>query len=277
MPCALCLSPRLIDNSFPRDAYELTTVAVALGEVEQCIRSDSAHLLMPESLRDFVEEIDWSRPNQTLREIYRLLNQLVLQPHDRLIRIDTAAIRDHSLHPVPEDCVHDGWVDLWADEMGRLWVLHSQCCSQRAFIGVACCSSFGGGDLSRYDSDAPCFPLVGPDTIGQLDDAYSWQIPSNLHNREVTFNDVCRNYSVIGAYDILRPTGGSHYKVLFMGRRSWPLDKNHDRVIPRFLDELAKIAMLPADVVKYALLEGLLPPRILRLPRSCILSCILPM
>jgi hypothetical protein len=110
-------------------------------------------------------------------------------------------------------------------------------------------------------------PLVGPSNLPDLADAYEWEVEPNLRNIPVRFSDVIANHRAIGAYDVEPPSGGSHYILKLPGARRWPVDKNHEQVQARFLRQLVLITGLPLLVVKYALINGHLPAKRLRLTR----------
>ncbi len=271
MPPLLCASPVILDQSFPRDNDELTLVAGALGEIEGLLQTDKARLVLTDVLRDLVEDFEWQRagPFLLLNDIHRLLNQWFLQPHERLVKIDVSHIERYRPHPLPKGRENQGLIEFWSDELGKMLVFHdSYCCSTEYFIGVACESAFSGGTLTEYDNpdSRRAFPLVGPNEVEYLSDAYDWSdIPADIHQRKVTFDNACRNCFLIGAIRIDNPSSGSHYKVRFKGSRPWILDSNYDPVLEDHLKELVEITGYPLNVIKTALIEGRMPmKRVLR-------------
>jgi hypothetical protein len=272
MPPLLCPSPVILDQSFPRDEDQLRLVGEALGEMESCLARDEAHLILTDILAEVVQGFDWIRtgPYPLLGVIFGLLNQWFLQPHNRLVRVDVSDIGDYEPHPVPLSAGNMGLVGFWADEVGRLLIVHDSCCNgRRFFIGVACESAFAGEQLGRYGDFAGrrVFPLVGPRELDQLDDAYDWDVPVEMQGRHVSFENAYRNCGALGAIRVDAPPNGSHYKVHFEGHRPWVLDRNLDPVPEAYLRELVSITGYDLPTVKYALLTGQLPPLVLRLER----------
>ena len=217
-----------------------------------------------------MEEFDWNptRPYALLNDVYRLVAQWLLQPSDSMIRAELSIVSGHSSHPIPDGCVMQGLVEVWADEVGRLLFCHDQLCSNGYCIGIACSRAFGGETLGSYGRiEAPrAFPLVGPEDIGKLEDAYEWVIPNDIHRRVVSLKDACTHVDVLGSVGIDKPPGGSHYKVKFRNARPWPLDRNIDPIPDRHLRELIEITGFPLHVIKTALIEGRLPRQRLRIP-----------
>jgi hypothetical protein len=197
------------------------------------------------------------------------LNQLFLRQHERLIEIDLAGVSEYEQHPLPAGAETGELIDFWSDEMGRLLVLHDQCCpANQFFIAVVCPHAFAGETRGCYGNRAGlrAFPLVGPDDVDTLADAYVWLTPSDSHQWSVSFEDAKRNVFVLGARDVETSSGGgSHYMVRFPGERSWPLDKNVDPIPDDFLKELIAISGYPLPVVRFVLKRGHLPEKRLRL------------
>lgn len=267
MPPLLSASPILLDQTFPRSDDELRLVAQSLGELLKVIEEDTAHLVLTEAMRRVVEAFNWNRPNihSHLIDVYRLLNQLFLQTHSRLLRIDTSAVRDHAPHPIPEGCTAGEHIDNWSDEMGRLLSLHDRCTSDhKMFLGVACHLAFSGNPPSQYSdpNSRRAFPLVGPLQLPTLADGYEWEAPTNIWNQSVSFESAKMNSCHLGAIAVEPPKGGSHYKVCFLGKRPWALDRNCDPVPERFLKELIPITGYPLDVIKTVLNTGEFPKRV---------------
>ncbi len=269
MPPLICASPIILDQSFPRNKNELNIIAISLGELQDYIEKDKIHLILTAGLRDLIDEFDWnpSRPYPLLNEIYRLITHWFLQPNNRLVEINVEHVKKHEPHPVPIGTENEGLVDFWADELGKILTLHDEYSTRNEFfIGVACEPAFANNDTCQYDiqNDSRVFPLVGPDTLDQLNDAYKWDIPPNIRQKSVSFNDALKNVSILGATAIDSPSGGSHYKVKFEGERPWTLDPNVDPVPDRFLRELTCITHYPLLVIKTALINGCIPEKRLR-------------
>lgn len=276
MPPLLTPSPIILDQSFPRDENELREVAWALGEIVGYLERDDIHLLLTETLRDFVEDtsIEWNQapgPQGILREIYNLFSQWFLQRHSRLIEIDVSQVDNYSAHPIPQRCENQGMIELWSDELGRILAIHDTCCDRDSFfIGVTCSSAFAGSNLTGYtrQADERCFPMVGPNNLETLSDAYEWELPHDMHRRSVSFASAKKNCRVIGAKNVRDPSSGSHYIVEFDGQRSWPLDINTDPIPKRFLKQLISITKYPLEVIQFALVTGEMPKQVLKFTRS---------
>ena len=102
------------------------------------------------------------------------------------------------------------------------------------------------------------FPLVGSDDLSTLVDAYEWEIPDDLHSKQVSFKDAKKHIIVLGASRVEKPLhGGSHFVVRFEGSRSWPLDRNEDPRKDAFLNQLVPITGYPFEVIKSTLLTGI--------------------
>jgi hypothetical protein len=274
MPPLLCLSPCLLDQSFPRDLDELQRVASALGELQQHLEKNEAHLVSTEPLEEIVEIFDWDYPELSriyplLQSIYDLLNQWFLLQNDRLVRIRAPEELAYQLHPIPEGTQNQGLVGDWSREVGKMFSLHSTCIRGRRefFIGVACDRAFADEKPGKYeDSNAQAFPLVGPDTIRRLSDAYEWDVPHDIRSKSVRVRDAYKNCSALGAVNVEFPVRDSHYKITFRGgHRPWVLDENDDPVPPPYLRELIGMTGYPLEVIIYALINGEMPRHRLRL------------
>lgn len=271
MPPFVCGSPCIIDHSFPRDSQELYIATNALGELEQLVKDNKIHLIITEALADLIGEVDWNeRANQyaLLFEIYRLLQQWFLQPHNRLVRIDTTKINAPN-HPFPEGTTDDGWTSFWAEEIGKLLKIHDKVCGANFCVGIACEIAFDTGtpNLWNNPNNQRTFPLVGPKETEKLEDAYTWEeLPPNLNKMSVSLKLAFKNVSLLGAIKVTLPPRGSHYKAHFLNARSWTIDVNVDPIPDRFIHELIEITGLPFDVIKTTLIYGNLPKKnVLRL------------
>lgn len=273
MPPLLCPSPVILDHSFPRDDYQLRTAALSLGNLLSCIQSGQSVLILTATLRDFIKDIDWNSPmnHGLLREIYKTFSQLLLTRPRELLQVDVSSISGHMPHPLTKGTLPDkGNVEFWSDEVGRLLTLHDRRISgNEFFIGVACELAFAGDALNSYTNPtgARTFPLVGPSDLSNLQDCYEWDLPANVHQIIISFDDVKHNYRVIGGSSFVCPKSGSHYMVHFPGKRSWSCDFNWGSHIgENMLDELKSLCPYPLNVIKYALHTGALPVRKMRLP-----------
>jgi len=266
MPPLICPSPVILDQSFPRSEVELRTVAKAMGEIAERVQDGELDLLVTDALREFIGAFDCGigqRPYALLTEIHGLLDQWILQPHAGIKTLDVSDIVDSVPHPIPASCTADGYVDYWADELGKVLVAHdAEAEPGTFFIGVACESAFSGGPTGAYlGPRVRALPLVGPLEASRLSDASEWEELADVHNRNVSVRDAAKHFKAIGATEVRAPTSGSHYKVLFPGRRPWPLDPNVDPIPDRFLRQLERITGYPANVIKTALITGDNPRR----------------
>lgn len=264
MPPLLCLSPLILDQSFPRNKNELSLVSGVLGAIQELVEEDRIHFVLTYNLRQLVQQFNWTQEqNKDLFDLFRLLNQWFLQPNKRLVEIDVSSINDYELHPLPQSCIGESNSNLWAKEMGRLLTVHDKCCSRNEFfIGVACESAFSKRPKGVYHNPKHqrVFPLVGYGDFNTLDDAYQWDVPNNIHNKDVSFDCFRNNYQCIGGISI-NPSRGSHYKVNFKGNRPWILDRNDDPIPDKYLKELTVITSYPVPVIKAALIFGKKPEK----------------
>jgi hypothetical protein len=273
MPPLVCPTPTILDQSFPRNEDELRLVAESLGALEETVQANTAHLLLTHTLQEVVSAFDWRRndPHGLLKEIYRLLSAWFLQSHERLISLNLDAVTGHSPHPIPEGCTTGGYVDFWRDELGKLHLLHEKIRQniQGYCVGVGCDSAFCGKTKGKYaDSGSDkSFPLVGPSDLGQLKDAYDWDVHPNFAQKRPSFNDFKKHYRLIGGQCFEAPASGSHYKIRFP-LRSWIIDSNYTEVPDDHVKELEAITGYPPIVVTAAMITGKLPPRTLKLPRA---------
>lgn len=274
MPPLLCPSPLMLDHAFPRSQLELSRVASALGELELVVRSGDAAIAITGALRDFLEVFDWEhdgRCGSVLSEIYRFCSLLFLYEGPRVVSlaVDSVDVTEPiPPHPAPADATDGVFVDYWREELGVVFRLHQAVCKPGStpFIAVACTSQFAGEPSPGYEtSEVEHFELVGPKHLSSLGDALTWDIPAGTADQTVSFSDAYRNLAILGCCGIDKPSGGSHYKARFEGKRPWVLDPNTDPIPDRFLGELEEITGLPSRAVKFALKTGRLPPRRLRL------------
>src|ERR1039458_9224452 len=97
----ICPSPIILDQSFPRDTRTLDLVAIALGNLQSRIESGDIAVVLTPALQLFVEDFDWATiaTYPDLHDLYRLMVQWFLQPHERLILIeDRKSTRLNSSH-----------------------------------------------------------------------------------------------------------------------------------------------------------------------------------
>ena len=273
MPPLVCPSPVILDQSRQREITELRRIARSLGMIEKMVSEESVHVLLTPMMREVVEEFagqPW-KYRALMQDIFRLLSQWFLQKRAGVVELDLSSITGHSPHPVPSGCAADGLVMFWADEMGKLLIVHDECGPQGGFsIGVACDKGFAGESLGEYSAESisqPRFPLVDPQAARSLLDAYEWEYDDDVQKRKVTIKAAKSNCRALGCIKVLPPRRDSHCKFIFPGKRSWTLSLNDDPVRVAYLQELCGITGYPLKVVRHALLTGSLPPRKLRFSR----------
>jgi hypothetical protein len=227
-------------------------------------------LLLTDPLRAFIRDFDsttdctfdWTKTRiyPQLEVIYRLLMDFGLQKGG-IDTVDLMKVTTTFVHPLPVGSESCPFSKEWSREMGKVYTLHERCRPLRPFVGVVCMSAFSGGPLGIYEESCTAFlPLVGPIEALHLDDAYVWDLRLEWANRTITFDEAKRNVHVIGG-KFNKGKGTSHNQVTFVGGRTWPLDSNLAEIPDNFLTELTDITGYKLAVVKYALVEGELPPR----------------
>lgn len=274
MPALIGLSPRLADQTFPRDEHELCIVAQALGELSKLVEGNTVRILGTDFFLMLLEDFSWDQNNSLRDQIYTHLRLWFLQGKAVKVRAEIGA-KPYEPHPIPENCqTQHGLEEMWADELGKLLVMHDEKAHNgEYFIGIACEKAFAKLAIGRYERHA-CrrfFPLIGPNecdchkNMSKLTNAFEHPAPIDYTHGEVSFEEAKTNCFALGASRVVKPRRGSHYKVKFPGARSWPLDSNDDPVPERYLKELEGITGHNLETIIYTLREGKLPPRRLRL------------
>jgi hypothetical protein len=282
VPPLLCLSPILLDQSFPRTKEELKLVGKALGNLQEYLMEFQPEsqpiLVLTDTLRNFLEEIYWNRPEKDemalLLDVDRILKQLFFardsNPLDVTDTISNVAI--YQPHPLPSGCDNQGLIDFWADEIGKLLVKHDECCERdRFFVGVTCPFAFTDDKPGTYANfnHLRTFPLVGVKEIKEeLDDCFIWDVPEDYDKRLVNFNQAVKNISSIGGRLHRKSDGDSHYHFKFENGATWTLSRNDDPVPKPYLEELKPKTDYPLLVIKYALINGELPQKSLRFEKA---------
>lgn len=271
MTALLVLSPSIFDHSFPRNDPELQRVSDALGQIEAEIEKETCLVLITDFMAECFSLFDWqnARNYGLLNDIYRLLSALILRQDASSIRVEVADIPCSRVHPAPQTAADSDVSARWQDEIGRLLSEHIRVFSEEEWcVGVACELAFSGQQLGTYRPpfEPPCFPLVGPRELHGLVSAFRWGVAINDIRTPISFSDAYKNISVLGG-KVHKPSGGSHHRVSFPGARSWVLDPNNDPVPDAYLAQLPDICAYPINVVKWALLNGRLPPKELMFAR----------
>jgi len=269
MPPLLCLDPVLLDHSFPRSDEELETIATAFGRLQELVDLDEAHLILTRSMENFVDFFEWTTSGSAhhlLQDLYNLIVQWLLQPNERIIHRNFSATE--LLHKIP--CASSSGLlsEFWSQDVGGL-AAHCKAFPVRGkpFIGIACPYLFADPIQrnSCFENASICsFPIVGDENFrAELDDAYEWVLPSDIHQKLVPFREARRNIGILGG--VITRITASHHIVEFSGARSWPLDINTDPIPDRFLNELETITGYTRDVIKSALISGRMPAKRLKM------------
>jgi len=273
MPGLVMLSPIVFDHEFPRNSRELDLVSDALGNIQESVDSDGCHVLLTPLIEEALAGFSWERCRSEmaiLRDIFRLLQEWVLNPSPRYVMRSFEGL-DSPKHPLPVGCVAGAAADLWQSDAGLVLRAHEKTRrDNEVFIGVACPSGFTGGPLGSYVSGSAeeRFPLVGPKEVALLADAYHWECDLDTARKSVSFGVAYKNFGALGAIEIRKPNGGSHYSVVFKGGRTWSLDKNDDPIPDAYFSGLVDITGLPTHAIKQALITGEAPRRRLKLDGS---------
>jgi len=271
MPPLVSPCPMILDHSFPRSCADLRLVSVALGELQLMAEDGALCILLTDVLAEFIDSIDWQRQGaeqSLLREVYRFLVNLFLYEGPYCVRVDVNSVVGHDPHPLPRGYNSAGLVEWWSDELGKLLAKHDcHCAGSQFFVGVACARAFAESAICEYENcnTRRFFPLVGPNTVNSLEDAFEWEVPNDYRLSSVEFLQAKRNCQVLGATKVAPPSSGSHYKVGFANGCSWILDRNLSPIPDNFLRQLEPITGYPLPVIKYAMIEGKLPRRFLRI------------
>jgi hypothetical protein len=271
MPPLVCPSPKMLDQSFPRNTDELNIVSTALGEMQRLLKADEIHIILTQSIQRLAGTFEWvnSPSYPLLMEIYTLVSRWFLNPHEGLIIPNLLDVNSYKPHPMPKGCDTKVFSNTWSDEVGKLLVKHDINADRGKFyIGVGCESALCGMTLGSYSCSAGerVFPLVGPKEIKTLDDAYIWKCSGDVLRMNIPLNSAISNCGVLGASHVEPPNGGSHYKAIFPGKqRSWIIDSNYDPVPDKYVRELESITGFELVAIKYALLEGKLPDKVCRI------------
>ncbi|GAA4259341.1 hypothetical protein GBZ26_06325 [Azospirillum formosense] len=266
----ISLSPMALDHSFPRSGEDLDTAVDAIAGVIALIHDNKARLIITDMLAEFVHDFDWSRGESVpiLWDIHRMLTSVILYNTNSCMISDTTDVKKFQVHPLPSHCASIGNTNIWQEEMGKLLQIHVQSHSGSGYcIGIACDNAFSGKKKSIYLSEELSFPLVSPEEIHSLLSGQLWDIHPDSISGDISFLTAKKNLKVLGDVRITKLNGGSHYKVTFLkGERPWALDKNDDPVPEPYLKELIDITKLPYDVIRYALINGKMPPKKWRIP-----------
>ena len=133
---------------------------------------------------------------------------------------------------------------------------------------MACADAFAGDEVGEYRNpeNARTFHSL------VKKNSRRWMMRISGMFRATSIKGRCpfsayKNIFVLGATEIEKPTGGSHYIVKFDHARPWPLDWNHQIVPDVYLKQLEPITGFPLGVIKTALITGNLPRQVLRFER----------
>jgi hypothetical protein len=174
MPPAVCLTPAILDHTFPRDRATLLRVGAALGNLQQDALDERLCLLLTPAMTRYVVDFEWEDVTSypLLLTIYNLLVQWLLQPSSEVRTVPVEVITDFVPHPVPEETSVGLLVDSWCEEVGKLFAKHSKCGCSGFCVAVACDFAFSGEQLNLYRDPVPTehFPLLVPNKLATLVD-----------------------------------------------------------------------------------------------------------
>ena len=286
MPPLLCLPPVLIDHSFPRNDHELRIAAVALGEIGKEIELEQAHLLPMQIYDDLFagDSVYWGEKRSNngyglLRDIQRFLSLLsshITRNKELLEAIDISNVQSYLPHPVPQGFDDaEEMAQLWSEELGKIMALHDNCIGKnknKFFVGVVSAKAFADekDDVAENyinPDNRRVFPLVGLGYKQKLVDAYEWDVPTGIRDKQIYIRDIERNYRIIGASLLESPKRDDHFKLIFVGQRPWTFNKTEPVPDP-FLRELVEITSYPLEVIKAAFANGELPQKTLKFNRA---------
>lgn len=268
MPALIFLSPRLADQTFPRDPQELSQISRALGMIIDKVSNKICSLATTEVFSLLLEDFHWSENDSRRMQVYTALSQLLLLGEPFVVALNSG-MHSGPLHPLPESCPDgDAPATMWRESLGAMLSLHDSVVKSKSYlIGVACDQAFAGGPLGKYSSGTVrAFPLVSPETCNcrdsksPLKEAFGFTIPKNVSNPDswvITFNDAYRNWDKLPRAVKRTKPNSSHIKIYFEGAdRPWILDKNHDELDDRILRELCGMTGASLEVIKYVLKKG---------------------
>lgn len=269
------LPPSILDQSFPRNVDELSTVAICLGEIESCLQSGRLRIISTNVFTEFLSDFEWCNRGEEsyplLHDIYNFLSYIFTNGREYCHIIDTQSVAHFTNHCLPSGCEPNGLAAIWQDETGRLLSLHdAHTTDDRYFIGIACAEAFSKAIAARrgHPGDGGrAFPLVGPVDLQSLACPFEWEVRDEDIRGEISVALARRNIAVLGG-EVREPPESSHQKIRFSNSdRPWILDRNVDPLPHRFLKQLESISGYPYQVVRYALLHGELPNYRFRLRR----------
>jgi hypothetical protein len=256
----------LLDQSFPKDDFELAKVKIALGSIQDSMEKGNIGLLLTEYIIAIADEknLDFTRYNESesLREIMNILRLWILQPSESIEKItlpDDISTEEYSPHAIPEGMEEKGLIEFWCDELGKILHIHDkETSNNNFFIGIACDSAFAEGPLGSYteENNQRVFPLIGPDNISCLNDAYEWVITNPVTNNRITKEELIRNHSCLGIITIEPPDGSSHSKCLFENGKFWILDMNNEVIPHNHIRTLSEVTELPNRVIINSIKTG---------------------
>lgn len=256
MPPAMCPPPDIFQNAF--ENYELDKVSYIFEYLEEAAKREEICLILTDPLKELLRNTNLSNLGSYWGTIGSILWQWILQPHRAILTVNTQLIDEFSNHPLPTGIGDGCLVDTWMMESGRLLVIHQHCNEgQNYFIGVLCPDALNGNEKRTYNTEGLGFPLVGPDDLNTLEDAYEFIVPHGYGQRVVNERLVRKNYHAIGASYIDDARGeGDHFLLIFDSGHSWPYDPSWDHIPPHGYLQLREITGLSTNVIKYCLTEG---------------------
>lgn len=259
----LSLSPRTLDQSFPRSKEDLECASVCLGELITLSQSGKIKILFTNLTGEFINDIQWEQHENVplLSDIQRALALLFLSNGVLSVICDVQNDGNSTLHPLPNNCCANGNAEIWQEEMGIIFSIHQHHVKNGSnYIGIACDQAFAGYALSEYPPEAVGFPIVGPQYISDIKEFESYEVHQNDIGESISYASAKKNLHVIGG-KVEKAKGTSHHRVTFRDApRPWVLDKNDDPVPDAYLKQIVPLSGLREDVIRFALLHGRMPP-----------------
>ena len=210
-PGLLCLPPSVLDQTFPRTLSVLERVGVALGVLQEKIEEGSCKVLFTPVLSGFVETFEWQgvQSYPILQAVYALLVEWLLKPGQASVSVAVGPGLAFVPHPIPNDSGEGVLIEIWREEVGRLFTVHRSSCAAGFCVGVACDFAFAGYPKGDYEPPVPgeAFPLVGPDDITSLLDFEIWDVPEGVNRAPIGYSEAKKNIPVLNGTVSSLPRG----------------------------------------------------------------------
>ena len=230
--------------------------------LDDLLEHRKAVLVLTPMMGELLTEIEYQGENPgAYCHIYALINRWVTEKGTGVVWFMDD---DGPVHaPIP--CCEDGNTDLWLRAAGSIDSALKRAGAPCGAVGVVCVrGSAGEATCNAWDGSETHLVLVATSNLDVLGGAYTFSYRQDVVSRDCTLSSVRSNYRLLGATGIrsVRDSGGSHVeKLVFDGRRPWPLDVNDDPIPDKNLMTLCECADLPRPYVKTVLNTGSPPER----------------